>query len=223
VLSDGDDDRLVVGGRVDGAHSVCTGGKTIGDYLGKDTTHGSTVDTLEEGESARIKGLSLTQTLGQVLNDKVGVTDDQAVTSYLLGSSKVVLLGVDEVAGRELADGHLDGEVRVGGDGAHVRGVDELGGGHVVNVGDRPDGSGVAGAGHDLLAVGEGEVGDGQAEVDKVVRGRERSDLTGGRNGLAIVVEAGGDNLRIEGCTSKTCQSEIRAAKKSHKNVLKDD
>ena len=61
----------------------------------------------------------------------------------LLRCSKVVLLCIHKVTGDHVADGHLRGEGDVGLDGGAVRGVDEFGGGHVVDAGDGADGCGV--------------------------------------------------------------------------------
>lgn len=58
--------------------------------------------------------------------------------------------------------------------------------------------SGIAGSGGDLLAVRDGEVGDGSAEVNEVVRRGQGSDLAGSSVLLAIQSETGGDDRLVE-------------------------
>jgi hypothetical protein len=144
---------------------------------------------LEESEGTRIKGRGLGQAV-QLLDDKVGVANNDTLTIDLLRSGKVVLLSIDKVASLEVVHSHDNIESSVGLDGTKVGRIDELGAGHAVYVGNNTNGGGVARSSDDLLAVGEGEVGNSQAEVDKVVGRGERSNLTSGRNRLAIVVEA---------------------------------
>lgn len=58
--------------------------------------------------------------------------------------------------------------------------------------------SGIAGSGGDLLAVRDGEVGDGSAEVNEVVRRGQRRDLAGRSVLLAIESEPSGDDRLVE-------------------------
>lgn len=58
----------------------------------------------------------------------------------------------------------------------------------------------VTGTSGNLLAIGDGKVGDRGTEVDEVVGGGEGGDLTGGGVGLAVLLEAGGDDGGVEGC-----------------------
>jgi len=127
------------------------------------------------------------------------VPDDLALLVELLGSGKVVFLGVDEEAGLHVLDVHLDRERRVRLEGSKVGGESEFGGGHIVGGGDDTDWRGVARAGGDLLAVGDGFVGHGQTKVDKVVLGSERWNLACCGHVLTVVFKAGGDDPRIQG------------------------
>ena len=100
------------------------------------------------------------------------MADDLSLAVELLWRGKVVLLSVDKVTGLQVLDRHGDGERLIGGDGVTVFGVLELGGWHVARGGDGADGCGVARTGGDLLAVGDGQVGNGETKVDEVVRRR---------------------------------------------------
>ena len=179
MLSDGDESRLMVSSGVDRSETVDTSGETVGNISSQDTVSGLVVQTLEEGETSGVGGVGLGQGL-QLLNNDVRVTLDIASTVNLLGSSEVVLLGVGEESSLEVGDGHRDGERSVGLDGIAVLGVLELGGRHVSLSSDDTHGCRVAGAGLDLLTIGERKVGNSQTEVDEVVRRSERSNLTSG-------------------------------------------
>jgi hypothetical protein len=159
VLGNRDNDRLMVGGSVDGREAVDTSGKTIGNLGSEDTVLSSGVETLEEGEATGISGVGRVNRVNELSND-VRVTDDLASSVQLLGSSKVALLGVDEVTGLHVADSHLDGKRGVGGDGTKVLWEHELGGWHVLGAGDDTDRGRVARALRDLLAIGDGKVGN---------------------------------------------------------------
>lgn len=60
------------------------------------------------------------------------VTNDLALRVKLLRGGEVVLLGIDEVTGLEVGDGHGNREWGVRGDGVTVGGDGELGRRHVV-------------------------------------------------------------------------------------------
>ena len=107
----------------------------------------------------------------------------------LLRSSVVVGLRVHEVTGLEVVECHRDGEVLVGGDRRTVGWVGEFGAGHVRRASDDTHRRGIAGASRDLLSVGDGLVADGQAEVDEVVVGRQRGNLSCSRSLLSIRLE----------------------------------
>lgn len=85
------------------------------------------VQTLEEREHRRVRHGCGTETR-ELLDDDVGVSDDEPLAVELLRCGVVVGVGVDEEAGVEVLDGELDGEIFVGWDGASVGGEDELGG-----------------------------------------------------------------------------------------------
>ncbi len=103
---------------------------------------------------------------------------DHALSVQLLGRSEVVRLSIDEIAGLEILDSHGDGEGLVGGDSAHVGRERKLRRGHEVNTGDDTDWSRVARSTRDLLAVGDGEIRNGQTEIDEVVRRCKGCNLT---------------------------------------------
>lgn len=167
-MSDRYDDGLMVGCSVDRGQAVGTSRKTVSDVRSEDTSLGNTVETLEKGKATGIGGGGLLKRVEELDND-VRVTNDLSATVQLLRSGKVVLLGVDKVTSLHVANGHLDGERSVGCNGSKVLGEDKLGGWHVVDAGDGTNGRGVARAFTDLLAIGDLEVGDSQAKVDKVV------------------------------------------------------
>lgn len=125
------------------------------------------------------------------------MTTDLALGIQLLRSSEVVCLSIDEETCLHVLDVHDDLERSVRLDGAEVRGIGELGGRHVVDRGNGADGGGVAGAGLDLLAIGDRKVG-GQAVVDEVVRGSQGPDLTSGRDILTVIGEAFGNDSGVE-------------------------
>ena len=102
---------------------------------------------------------------GKLLDGDVRVTDDETIAVDGLGSGEVVRVGVDEVTGGELTDDSGEGEGGVGLDGSTVGREGELGGGHLGLGGDNTHRGRVAGAGDDLLAVGELET-SGETEVD---------------------------------------------------------
>ena len=101
---------------------------------------------------------------------------DDTLSVQLLRRREVVLLRVDEVTGLEVLDCHLDGKGGVGSDLTVVCGEHKFGGGHDCLGGDGAHGRGVAGATLNLLPVGKRLV-DRQAEVDEVIRRRQRRNL----------------------------------------------
>ena len=167
MLGNGNENRLVIGGSVDGCETVGAFGESSGDISSEDAALSRAVKTLEKGEARRVRGVGLTQGRDG-LNDDVRVTLDVASRVDLLRSREVVLLSVDEVTSLEVADGHLDCERSVRLDGAEVGRELELRRRHVRGGGDDAHGRGVARAGLDLLPVSDGQL-DGSAEVDEVV------------------------------------------------------
>lgn len=187
----------MVRGGVDRRETISASRETGGDIRGEDTVLGGVVQTFEEG---KVRGVGRLRGGEGVdgFDDNVRVALDVAATADLLGRGEEVFIRVDEVAGVEVRDGHLDGERLVLLDDGAVGWEDELRRGHVRRRGDDTHGSRVARAGLNLLTVGDREVGDGQAKVNEVVGRGEGGDLAGSGYILTVVLEACGDNLRVE-------------------------
>ena len=196
MLSDGYEHGLVVCCRVDGRQLVEASRKTVRDIGSKLAALGSRVQALEKNKLPGIGRRGLVQGC-ELFHDDMRVADDLALLIELLGSRKKVLLGVDKCTSLHVLDVHLDRERRVRLDGSKVDGESEFGGRHVVGTWDNTHGRRVARTGGDLLSVGDGKVGYGQTEVDKVVLGSERRDLACCGYVLAVVCKTGGDNPRI--------------------------
>lgn len=177
VLSNSDKNRLMVGGSVDGRKAVCTGRETIRDVSGEDAVLRNIVQTLEEREARGVCGRGGGERR-DLFDDDVRVALDVACSVDLLGRREIVLVCVHEVAGLEVVNRHLDGERCVRLDSTEVVREHELRGGHVRRSSDDTHWRRVAGSGRDLLAVGNGQVGDGGAKVDEVVRGCQRCNLS---------------------------------------------
>ena len=209
VLCNSDEDGLVVRGGVDRGKAVGSSRETTRDVSGEDAVLRGAVEALEERELGRVEGRGLVER-GEGLDDDVRVAGDVAVGRDRLGRGEVVLVRVHERARVQVLDRHLDREVLVRGDRLPVLGEHELGRGHVRLCGDDTHRRGVAGAGRDLLAVGDREVRDRRAEVDEVVRRRERGDLASLSNVLAVVREALGDDRVKERCWVKSGVSRVR-------------
>ena len=112
--------------------------------------------------------------------------------------SEIVGLRIHEIARHQFAHRHLDCECLVRLDRVAVFRVDELGAGHVRRARDDTYRRGVAGTASDLLTIRDRLV-HGQAEVDEVVRRRQRGDLTRiGTVLLTIVGETRRNNRRVE-------------------------
>lgn len=114
-MGDSDETGGVVRIGVNRAQAVDTSRETICDRLRYDTVDRSAVNPLEERENAGILGCSRRER-ANALNSEMSVADDVTLGVDLLGSSVIVGLGVDEVAGLKVVDRHLDGERGVGGD-----------------------------------------------------------------------------------------------------------
>lgn len=161
----------MVSSAVDGSDAVDTFVQARSDISGKDTVLSSIVQAFEEregtgrGRSGLVEGVKL-------LNDDVRVTLDVAVRCvYLLRSSEVRLRSIGEEAGIEVLDSELYSKVFVCLDLTTVLGEHEFRRGHIRGSSNDTHGRRVAGAGLDLLTVGDREVG-GRTEVDEVVAGR---------------------------------------------------
>jgi len=201
VLGDGAESGLMVRRRVDGAHAVATGEETGRNGGIENAVDGDLVEALEEGELVRVGRGGLIQG-GESLNHDVRVTIDETIIIQVLGRGVVLLLGVDEVAGSEIVDGHQDRESLVLGERrVAIRGEDELGRRHGGSARDHAHGDGVAASIDELLTVREGDV-DRQAEINEVVTGHDGRNLAGFYDILAIVETMGLDDCGVqsEGC-----------------------
>ena len=126
MLGNSNEDGLMVGGGIDRSETVGTSGQTTCDISRQDTTLSFVVQTLEEGELSRVRRLSRGDGLN-LLDDDVRVTLDITLSVDLLRSGEVVLVGVDEVTGLEVLDGHRNRESGVGLDSLTVNRECELG------------------------------------------------------------------------------------------------
>jgi len=218
MLGDRGKHGLMVRRGVDREETVGTSGKALGDISSNDTVavRGS-VDALEERELGGVGGLSLIER-GEWLDNYVSVTKDDAGVVELSWSGVVVELGVREETelyteeasvGRTMSryyvvthihvlNLHLDGEGFIRLESAEVLGEKELGAGEVRLWNDAAHRNDVAGAGTDLLAIGQGNV-LGQAEVDEVVLRGQRRNLTRNRHLLSVKGKAGLDDTGVEG------------------------
>ena len=102
---------------------------------------------------------------------------DSPLCVELLRRSEIILLSVHKISGRQVFDGHTDCERRVGSNSTAILGVGKLRRGHLVCCWNGTDGGRVARASCDLLSVGDGQVGDGQTEVDEIISRCQGSDL----------------------------------------------
>lgn len=122
----------------------------------------------EESEDGWVSGIGILDTIDG-LNDDVGVTLDDPVIK-LLRSTEVVGVRVDEETRFQIADGHLNSEVGIGGDIVHVLGEHKLARGLSRLGGDVTHGDGVARSTLNLKTIGDGLT---HTKVDKVVGGSE--------------------------------------------------
>lgn len=203
MLSNGDDDGLMVGGRVDGANTVSTSGDTSSNGSSDGAVNSTTVNTLEEGEFIRICWGSLLQRCDRLDHD-MSVSNNLSGIVHSLWRSKVVLLCVYKVTSVQVIEVKRDGELGVCLDSSTVLWKGEFSTGHVVDRGDNSNGCRVARTCGDLLAVGKREVGNEETKVDKVIRGCQRGDLSWVWDVLTVILETRGDDTRIE------CQRSLR-------------
>lgn len=115
-----------------------------------------------------------------------------------LRGREVVLVRVHKEASLKVVDGHGDRESSVGRDDVAVLGVLELARGHIRLSGNDTHGRWVAGTSLDLLSIGDGQVGDGEAEVDEVVARGQRGNLSSGGLVLTVVLKTSGNDLGVE-------------------------
>lgn len=129
----------------------------------------------------------------------MSVADDVARPINLLRSGVVVGVSVYKIASVKIVDRDRHGERGVGsGNVLTVHGIYKLGGRHVRGRSNDTHRSGIARTRLDLLSIRDRHIGHRGAEVDEVVAGGERSDLTSRGCLLAILLEACGNNARIE-------------------------
>ena len=79
MLSNIDENRLVVRARVDGTHSVGTSIQARRDISGQDTILSWIVETLEEREDGRVQSLCGTQRI-KLLNDDMAVAYNETIS-----------------------------------------------------------------------------------------------------------------------------------------------
>jgi len=187
VLCNGGDDRSVVGIRVDGGKAIFTRWETGGNVCGELSSLRGGVDALEERKSSGVEDGRIRK-VGHLLDDEVGMTDDDTLAIELLRGHVVRLLSIGKHAGLHVVEVHRDGERLVGGDGVLVGGADKLARGHVGLWNDITHGDWVARTCSDLLTVGDGLA---YAKVDKIVRRREGGNLSSDGGLLTIAFEPG--------------------------------
>lgn len=166
-LSDGHEDRLVVGSTGHGADTVVTSRETTSDSGAQASIAvASVIDTLEEGELRGIQSLARGEGVTQVLDGDVSVANNGASVSKLLRSRVVGVVGVGEGTQVHVGDLNVDIEVlvrlRLF---ARHRARDD-GRGHFALRGNLTHGDTVAGSLLVLLTIGQCLAG---AEVDEVV------------------------------------------------------
>lgn len=196
MLSNGDNNRLMIGRRVDRAKTISTIGNTGSDINTEDTVHSSSVNTFEEGKHLGVCWSSLTKGC-QLLNNEVRVADDKPILE-LLGCSKVTLICVDKVTSDEILNIHRNGKVGVSRDSVTVSGVREFGRGHVRNRRDSSDRCWVARTSQNLQTISDGKVSLGKTVVDEVVVRCKRSNLTSFCDILPVLHESSRDNSGVE-------------------------
>lgn len=107
TLSDGHQDRLVIGGTGHGADAITTRGQTSSHLGGKPTLAiTGIVDALEESKLPGIKGLGGVQGVAGVLDSDVCVANDLTIPVEVLGSRVIGACSVRE--GAELHVGNVD-------------------------------------------------------------------------------------------------------------------
>lgn len=130
MLSHGHDNRLVVRAGVDGTQTISALREPSRHLYIKLSIDSSAVHTLEERKVLGVRRRRLCERVKR-LNDDVAVAHDLSILQ-LLGRGKVVLLGVHEVSGDEVVDGHGDRERGIDFEVGKVGWVDELARRHVV-------------------------------------------------------------------------------------------
>lgn len=196
MLSNRDNNRLVVGRRIDRAKAISTIRNSSSDINTEDTVHSRCVHALKEGKHLGVCWSSLTKGR-QLLNDEMRVTDDEAILK-LLGGSKVALVCIDKVTSDEILNIHRNGKVGVSRDSGTVGRVREFGRGHIRNRRDSSDRCRVARTSQNLQTISDGKASLSEAVVDEVVVRCERSDLASFCNILAVLHKPSSDNSGVE-------------------------
>ena len=197
VLSNGDNNRLMVRSRVDGWQFVNTSGETVGNIGGKKPIDSSIVQSFKKCKVLRVSRYCLVNRI-EPFDDNMGMALNLPLAVDLLWSSEVIFLGIDKESSLHVLDLHLDCERSVGFNSTKVKREGELGRRHVFNGGNKTDGGRVAWTIGDLFAIGDRELGDSQTEIDEVVGGSEGSNLAIYGYILTIVLEASGNDPRVE-------------------------
>ena len=158
----------MVGRSVDGGKAVSASRETSSNIGSEDTVVSLLIQALEENEAGGVGRRRLRKGV-ELLDDNVGVSGNVTHCIDELRRGKVILGRIHEEASVEMTDGHLNRESGVRLEGTTVRRVDELRGRHVRLRSDDTHGCRVARTTRNLLAVRNGQVGHGEAEVNEVV------------------------------------------------------
>jgi len=126
VLSDSNDSGRVVGVCVNRRHAVISRSKTIRDLGTKDAVGGGFIQTLEKVEVGGVEDVWRIK-VAHLLNNNVGMRDQNALAVHLLRCRIIVLLSICEEAGIHVLDSDRGGESLVGWNGREVYRVGELG------------------------------------------------------------------------------------------------
>jgi hypothetical protein len=142
-LSNGDEDGLMVSGRVDRGQFVGSSREPGSNISSEDTVDSCRVQALEECKLGRVRRCGRIQRIDR-FDDNVGVADDLTLTVHLLGRGEIVLLGVYKVTGFKVVDGHRDCESLVRWDSAKVLRERKFGGWDVLTRGNDTHRGGIA-------------------------------------------------------------------------------
>lgn len=121
MLSNRDEDGLMVCGGVDCRSAVNTRGQATSDDSGKNAVDSRIIKTFEEREFGWVRNNSGLKRI-KLLNDDVRMRDEDALSINLSWGGEVVGRGVDEETGVEVADGDVHGEVGIGWNHIEIRG-----------------------------------------------------------------------------------------------------
>lgn len=197
MLSNGNQDRDVVGRSVDGRELVNAFRKTVGHVNGHVALiiRGG-IDAHEERKTRRVRGIRRCDR-AQLLDNKVRVSKDVVPGIQLLWCTIVGCVRVGELARLEMSDRHRNLKRGVRLDCAQILGRDKLRGRHVCRRCDHAHRGIVAGTRWDLLTICKRQV-NGQAEIDEVVCGRQGWSLACSAVGRPVLFKVGGNDPRIQ-------------------------